>query len=85
LDLRIKSYGCLKFLGEVWVGRAYAGANEEELTKHQKIWGQGEGGKEAGGLKNGAPVGVRLAAADRAPTRSHQPLSALPHGRPPGR
>jgi hypothetical protein len=32
-----QSYGCLKFLGEVWVGRACAGANEEELTNHKKI------------------------------------------------
>jgi hypothetical protein len=39
LDLRIKSYGCLKFLGEVWEGRPCAGANEEELTNHKKIWG----------------------------------------------
>jgi hypothetical protein len=59
LDLRIKSYGCLKFLGEVWVRRACAGANEEELTKHQKIWGQGGGGKGAGGWKNGVPCPVR--------------------------
>jgi hypothetical protein len=49
LDLRIKSYGCLKFLGEVWAGRACVGANEEELTKHQKIWEQGGGGKGARG------------------------------------
>jgi hypothetical protein len=32
LDLRIKSYGCLKFQGEVWAGRACAAANEKELT-----------------------------------------------------
>jgi hypothetical protein len=32
LDLRIKSYGCLKFQGEVWAGRACAGANQQELT-----------------------------------------------------
>jgi hypothetical protein len=32
LDLQIKSYVCLKFLGEVWVGWACAGTNEEELT-----------------------------------------------------
>jgi hypothetical protein len=32
LDLRIKSYGCLMFLGEAWVGRACAGANQQELT-----------------------------------------------------
>jgi hypothetical protein len=41
LDLRIKSYGCLKFQGEVWAGRACAEANEKELTILQKIWGQG--------------------------------------------
>jgi hypothetical protein len=44
LDLRIKSYGCLKFLGEVWVGRACVGANEEELTTCAKFWGQEVGG-----------------------------------------
>jgi hypothetical protein len=32
LDLRIKSYGCLKFQGEVWAGRACTAANERELT-----------------------------------------------------
>jgi hypothetical protein len=32
LDLQIKSYGCLKFQGEVWAGRACAAANEKELT-----------------------------------------------------
>jgi hypothetical protein len=36
LDLQIKSYGCLKFIGEVWAGRACAGANEVELTKVPK-------------------------------------------------
>jgi hypothetical protein len=36
LDLRIKSYGCLKFQGEVWAGRACVGANEKELTTLQK-------------------------------------------------
>jgi hypothetical protein len=47
LDLRIKSYGCLKFQGEVWAGRACAVANEKELTTLIKFWGQGgwaEGG-----------------------------------------
>jgi hypothetical protein len=39
LDLQIKSYGCLKFLGEIWVGRACATANEEELILCAKIWG----------------------------------------------
>jgi hypothetical protein len=28
-DLQIKSYGCLKFLEEIWTGRACVGANEE--------------------------------------------------------
>jgi hypothetical protein len=42
LDLRIKSYGCLKFQGEVWVGRACAGANQQELTTCAKSGGQEE-------------------------------------------
>jgi hypothetical protein len=42
LDLRIKSYGCLKFQGEVWAGRACAGANQQELTTCAKSGGQGE-------------------------------------------
>jgi hypothetical protein len=42
LDLRIKSYGCRKILGEVWAGRACAGANEEELTTCAKNLGQEE-------------------------------------------
>jgi hypothetical protein len=45
LDLRIKSYGCLKFQGEVWAGRACVGANEEELTTCAKFWGQEVGGR----------------------------------------
>ena len=36
LDLHIKSYGRLKFLGEVWAGWACVGANEEELTTPTK-------------------------------------------------
>jgi hypothetical protein len=32
LDLQIKSYGCLKFQGEVWAGRACVAANAKELT-----------------------------------------------------
>jgi hypothetical protein len=40
LDLRIKSYGCLKFQGEVWAGRACAGANQQELTTCAKSGGQ---------------------------------------------
>jgi hypothetical protein len=42
LDLRIKSYGCLKFQGEVWAGRACAAANEKELTICAKSGGQEE-------------------------------------------
>jgi hypothetical protein len=42
LDLRIKSYGCLKFQGEVWAGRACAAANEKELTTCTKSGGQEE-------------------------------------------
>jgi hypothetical protein len=45
LNLWIKSYGCLKFLGEVRAGRACAIANEEELTTCAKIWGQKEEAK----------------------------------------
>jgi hypothetical protein len=42
LDLRSKSYGCLKFQGEVWAGRACAGANQQELTTCTKSGGQGK-------------------------------------------
>jgi hypothetical protein len=42
LDLRIKSYGCLKFQGEVWAGRACVAANEKELTTCAKSAGQEE-------------------------------------------
>jgi hypothetical protein len=28
LDLWIKCYGCLKFLGEVWAGQACVGSNQ---------------------------------------------------------
>jgi hypothetical protein len=42
LDLQIKSYGCLKFQGEVWAGRACAGANQQELTTCTKSGGQEE-------------------------------------------
>jgi hypothetical protein len=41
-DLRIKSYGCLKFQGEVWVGWACVAANEKELTTCAKKRGQEE-------------------------------------------
>jgi hypothetical protein len=42
LDLRIKSYGCLKFQGEVRARRACAGANQQELTTCTKSGGQEE-------------------------------------------
>jgi hypothetical protein len=74
LDPRIKSYGCLKFLGEVWAGRACVGANEEQLINQKTIWRQEEGGKGTRGYKNGGPVGSQLAAIDRAPSNSQQPL-----------
>jgi hypothetical protein len=41
----------LKFLGEVWAGRACAGANEEELTICKKNWGQEGGGKGTKGVE----------------------------------
>jgi hypothetical protein len=40
LDLRIKSYGCLKFQVEVWAGRACAVANQQELTTCTKVEGR---------------------------------------------
>jgi hypothetical protein len=64
LDLRIKSYGSLKFLREVWAGRAYAGANEEELIKYKTFLEKEGGGKGVGGYQNGRPVGARSAAAN---------------------
>jgi hypothetical protein len=50
LDLRIKSYGCLKILEEVWVGQACARANQQELTTCVKICGQEEKGNFWQGL-----------------------------------
>jgi hypothetical protein len=46
-----QSYGCLKFLGELWVGRACAAANEVELTKMPKSRGRRKkrGGKRKSG------------------------------------
>ena len=40
LDLRIKSYGCLKFQREVLAGRACVAANKKELTTCAKSVGQ---------------------------------------------
>jgi hypothetical protein len=42
LDLWIKSYGCLKILREIWVGRACAGTNEEDLSTCAQNWRQEE-------------------------------------------
>jgi hypothetical protein len=72
LDLRIKSYGCLKFEGEVWAGRACAAANEEELTACAKFCGQGGWARGARGGQSGAPALGRLPTAGR----GGRPLSA---------
>jgi hypothetical protein len=40
---------CLKFLGELWAGRACTGANEVELTKVPKSGGRRR--KKKGGMK----------------------------------
>jgi hypothetical protein len=56
LDLQIKSYECLKFLGEVWAGQACIGANEEELTTCTKFWGQEVGRRGRKGAINGRPT-----------------------------
>jgi hypothetical protein len=42
-------------LGRVWLGRACAKANEEELTKVPKTWGS-LGKKRGGRNKKGGPV-----------------------------
>jgi hypothetical protein len=74
LDLRIKSYGCLKFQGEVWAGRACAGGNEKELTTLQIFWGEGGWAGGGGGVHNwGTRVGV---VADHAPTSGRRPQPA---------
>jgi hypothetical protein len=81
LDLRIKSYGCLKFEGEVWAGRACAAANEEELTACAKFCGQGGWARGAGGGQSGASAlgrsltagrGSRLRSAQRSATAGRQ-------------
>jgi hypothetical protein len=53
LDLGIKSYGCLKFQGEVWAGWACDVANEKELTTLQMFW-------EQGGWAGGGGQGVSM-------------------------
>jgi hypothetical protein len=78
LDLWIKSYGCLKFQGEVWAGRACAGVNEEELSTCTKFGGQEVGGR--GNTKKGTSAGAISdrwsAAADRSLTSDCRPLVA---------
>jgi hypothetical protein len=44
---------CLKILGEVWAGRACAGAKQQELTTCAKICEQEEGAKILEGLVQG--------------------------------
>ena len=61
LDLWIKNYVCLKFLREVWAGRACARTNAEELTTCKKIWGQEGGGRRQGGAILGELAEVRSA------------------------
>jgi hypothetical protein len=58
LDLRIKSYGCLKFLGEVWAGWECTRANEEELITCIKYLGQEVGGGRQGYSKGITCIGV---------------------------
>jgi hypothetical protein len=78
-DLRIKSYGCLKFQGEVWAGRACAGANQQELTTCTK---KGEQEKKKISQKMGttpqAQVSTRgrRATAGRWPALGRRPLVA---------
>jgi hypothetical protein len=76
LDLRIKSYGCLKFQGEVWAGRACAGANQQELTTCTKSGGQEEKTfQEKWELPPQAQVSTRgrRATAGRRPALGRQP------------
>jgi hypothetical protein len=58
-SLRIKNYGCLKFLGEVCARRACVVLNEEDLTTCAKRARNGRFGVffEKNGLE---PLGVKL-------------------------
>jgi hypothetical protein len=78
LDPRIKSYGCLKFQGEVWAGRACAGANQQELTTCAKSGGQGEKKFKKKGYSPTAVASTcgRRATAGRWPVLSGQPSGA---------
>jgi hypothetical protein len=77
LDLRIKSYGCLKVLGEVWAGQALAQANEVELTKVPKSGGRRR--KKGGGNKEKRGTHVRLVDNRRSPA-ARSPLSGTDYG-----
>jgi hypothetical protein len=71
LDLRIKSYGCLKFQGEVWAWQACVAANEKELTTCAKSRGQ----EEKKFKKNGnSPTGPGI---DPRPTDDRLSLAGL--------
>jgi hypothetical protein len=73
LDLRIKSYGYLKFQGEVWAGRACAGANQQELTTCTKVEGRKKKNfKKNGNCPTGADVDPRPVG-DRRPAVARRP------------
>jgi hypothetical protein len=77
-DLRIKTYGCLKILGEVWVGRACVGADQQELTTRGKKCEQEVEKKNCkeGGLGHPHRAGGRplFAGQPGRPTASWRPL-----------
>jgi hypothetical protein len=77
LDLQIKSYGCLKILGEVWAGWAYARANEGGLTKCAQKMGQGGGkGGGKGQKKDSQGRGQRPLVAGLRPRANYQSATA---------
>jgi hypothetical protein len=70
LGAMVQSYGCLKFSGRVWPGRACTGANQQELTTCTK-----SGGQE----KKKIPKKMgRLALCKCRPTAGGQPLVVGP-------
>jgi hypothetical protein len=58
-ELQIKSYKCLKFLREVWAGRACIGANQQELTTCAKSGGKREKNFKKKGIELDKP-GISL-------------------------
>jgi hypothetical protein len=84
LDLRIKSYGCLKFQVEVWAGRACAAANEKELTTCAKSGGQEEkkfkknGNNSTGPGVNPRPAGDRWSPAGNQQSGPSRPTTTAP-------